>query len=103
MAVLTFGISPHYPWYFAWLAVPSVLAPSPALLWLSAAPVLIYASGYADSLVWPSALYIPALVLGALSVRDYFRRNQSMEHDDVGNRNHAARSSAVFRGGAGGA
>lgn len=69
MAVLTFGISPHYPWYFAWLAVPSVLAPSPAMLWLSTAPVLIYLAGYGDSLLWPSVLYVPALVLGLLSVR----------------------------------
>ncbi len=38
MAVATCAISPHYPWYFAWLAVPCVLAPTPAVVWLSAAP-----------------------------------------------------------------
>jgi alpha-1,6-mannosyltransferase len=89
MAVLTFGISPHYPWYFAWLAVPAVLAPNPALLWLSSAPVLIYLAGYGDSLLWPSVLYVPALVLGLLSARTGCRRNRSMEHDDVGHRNRA--------------
>jgi hypothetical protein len=87
MAVLTFGISPHYPWYFAWLAVPAVLAPDPALLWLSAAPVLIYLAGYGDSLLWPSVLYVPALALGLLSAYTACRRNQSTEHDDAGHRN----------------
>jgi hypothetical protein len=86
MAVLTVGISLHYPWYFAWLAVPAVLAPNPALLWLSAAPVLIYLPGYGDSLLWPSVLYVPALLLGLLSAGSHYRRNQSMEHDDVRHR-----------------
>ena len=28
MALLIFAISPHYPWYFAWLAVPCVVGPN---------------------------------------------------------------------------
>ena len=71
MAVLTFAISPHYPWYFAWLAVPSVLAPNPAVLWLSAAPVLIYLGGYGDNLLWSCIVYVPALVLALLSLRPF--------------------------------
>ncbi|HVY14375.1 MAG TPA: glycosyltransferase family 87 protein [Rhodopila sp.] len=63
MTVLTFAVSPHYPWYFAWLSVPCVLAPSPAMLWLAAAPVLIYAAGYGDSLLWSCLLYGPTLAL----------------------------------------
>jgi len=63
MAVLTFGISPHYPWYFAWLAVPCVLAPNPAMLWLATAPVLIYLDTYGDRFVWPSVIFAPAVLL----------------------------------------
>jgi len=62
MAVLTFGISPHYPWYFAWLAVPCVLAPNPAVLWLATAPVLIYLDTYGDRFAWPSVVFAPALL-----------------------------------------
>jgi len=63
MAVLTCAISPHYPWYFCWLAVPAVLAPSPAVLWLSAAPMLIYLDNFGDSLIWPAVIYVPAVLL----------------------------------------
>lgn len=63
MAVLTFGISPHYPWYFAWLAVPCVLAPTPAILWLATAPVLMYLDTYGDRFAWPSVVYAPAILL----------------------------------------
>jgi alpha-1,6-mannosyltransferase len=68
MAVLTLCVSPHYPWYFVWLAVPAVLAPNPAVLWLSAAPVLAYFGNYQQTLLWSSIIYVPALLLGLLSV-----------------------------------
>jgi alpha-1,6-mannosyltransferase len=63
MALLTFAISPHYPWYFAWLAVPCVLAPSPAMLWLATAPILLYLDTFGDRFVWPSVVYLPAIGL----------------------------------------
>jgi alpha-1,6-mannosyltransferase len=63
MTVLIFAISPHYPWYFAWLAVPAAIAPSPAVIWLSAAPVLIYLDGYSSNLIWPSIVFAPAVLL----------------------------------------
>jgi alpha-1,6-mannosyltransferase len=63
MAVVTFGISPHYPWYFAWLAVPCVLAPNPAVLWLATAPVLMYLDTYGDRFTWPSVVFAPAVFL----------------------------------------
>jgi alpha-1,6-mannosyltransferase len=63
MAVVTFGISPHYPWYFAWLAVPCVVAPCPSVLWLATAPVLLYLDTYGDRFVWPSVVFAPAVVL----------------------------------------
>jgi alpha-1,6-mannosyltransferase len=65
MAVLVCGISPHYPWYFAWLAVPCVLAPTPAVVWLSAAPMLMYLDTFGDRFAWPSIVYVPAALLAA--------------------------------------
>jgi alpha-1,6-mannosyltransferase len=35
------GISPHYPWYFGWLVPLICLAPTPALLYIVAAGVLL--------------------------------------------------------------
>jgi alpha-1,6-mannosyltransferase len=67
--VLTFVISPHYPWYFPWLALPCVLAPSPAVLWLSVAPVVLYIDPFDDRFYWPSLVFLPALALGLLALR----------------------------------
>jgi hypothetical protein len=64
MAAVTFAISPHYPWYFTWLAVPAALAPSPALLWLSVSPLVLYLGAAAgDRFAWPSVIFVPALLL----------------------------------------
>ncbi len=39
-ALTTCAASPHYAWYYPWLALPAVVAPAPALIWLGAAPIL---------------------------------------------------------------
>jgi hypothetical protein len=69
MACLTAAISPHYPWYFAWLALPSVVRPFRAVLWLSAAPVLLYLDPLTERFLWPSLLYLPALGLALADLR----------------------------------
>jgi len=69
MAVLTFAISPHYPWYYAWLAMPSVVAPTRSVLWLSSAPILLYLDTYGDRFVWPSVVFLPALLLALIDLR----------------------------------
>jgi alpha-1,6-mannosyltransferase len=69
MSLLICAISPHYPWYFAWLAVPCVLAPSPALLWLATAPILLYLDTFGDRFVWPSVVYVPAIGLALAGLR----------------------------------
>jgi alpha-1,6-mannosyltransferase len=68
MAVLTFAISPHYPWYFAWMAVPCVLAPTPAVLWMATAPILLYLDTFGDRFVWPSVVFVPAIGLALLNL-----------------------------------
>jgi hypothetical protein len=56
--------SPHYSWYFAWLAVPAALAPSGWLVWLATAPSLLLLDPIPhDRFVWPALIYVPALVL----------------------------------------
>ena len=69
MSVATSAVSPHYPWYFAWLAVPCVLAPIPAVLWLSAAPILMYLDTFGDRFLLPSVVYVPAILLALSSLR----------------------------------
>ncbi len=69
-AALTVVISPHYPWYFAWLSLFAALAPSRTLIWLGAAPVLLYVNPGGDQFLWPSLVYLPAL---ALTIAQYRR------------------------------
>jgi hypothetical protein len=69
MALLIFAISPHYPWYFAWLAVPCVLATTPAVLWMATAPILLYLDTFGDRFVWPSVVFAPAIALAINSLR----------------------------------
>lgn len=67
-AVVLVVVSPHYPWYFAWLAPLACLAPLPCVLWmLAAAPLL--AHGAVETLVVPGAVYVPAAVLALFELR----------------------------------
>ena len=67
-AVVLVAVSPHYPWYFGWLAPLACLAPLPSVLWmLAAAPLL--AHGAVETLVVPGAMYVPAAILALLELR----------------------------------
>ncbi len=67
-AVVLVAVSPHYPWYFGWLAPLACLAPLPSVLWmLAAAPLL--AHGAVETLVVPGAVYVPAAILALLELR----------------------------------
>lgn len=63
MAAVTVAVSPHYPWYFVWLALPAAVVPSRALIWLATAPVLLYLDPWNERFVWPSIVYLPAFAL----------------------------------------
>jgi alpha-1,6-mannosyltransferase len=67
-ACVTAVISPHYTWYFAWLALPSVVAPIPAILWLSVSPVVLYLDPFNDRFFWPGIVYLPAAGLTLFSL-----------------------------------
>lgn len=66
-AFATAALSPHYAWYLPWIALPCVVAPVPAAVWLSSAGVLLYAASNHDAVLWPSLLYGPAILLAGFS------------------------------------
>ena len=69
MACATVAFSPHYPWYFAWLALPCVVRPMRSVLWLSASPVLLYLDPFGERFIWASLVYLPAVALAVLDFR----------------------------------
>lgn len=73
-------LSPHYPWYFAWLIVFACLVPSLSLPWLTVASFVLYLAPVGSQLVWDrrrflveSVLYAPFL---ALAAADLWRRRR---------------------------
>jgi hypothetical protein len=71
VAILAAGtvaaMTPHYPWYYAWLALPCCLRVLPSVLWLSVAPLLLYSDPFHDELLLQTAVFVPAILL---AVRD---------------------------------
>jgi hypothetical protein len=63
--VLMLGISPHYPWYFAFLLVPACIVPSPATLYLVTASFLLYLNPTHTQTFWPSLVFGPYAALAA--------------------------------------
>jgi alpha-1,6-mannosyltransferase len=68
-ALATCAASPHYAWYYPWLALPAMVAPIPAVVWLGSAPILFLIDPFNDRFLWPSLVFVPALVLAARSLR----------------------------------
>ena len=76
-----FLLSPHYPWYFAWLIIFVCFAPYLSLMWLTNATFLLYLvqvgsplarEGY--RLPIEAAIYVPFAVLAMV---DIWRRRQA--------------------------
>jgi len=67
-AVLLVALSPHYPWYFGWLAPLACLASLASVYWLLAAAPLI-ALGPIEHLLIPAVVYLPAAALAVLDFR----------------------------------
>ena len=69
-------VSPHYPWYFAWLIIFACLMPCRSLLWLTAACVLLYLVPVGSHLVRDehrllveTVIYAPFAVLALIDLR----------------------------------
>ena len=60
---LVLALTPHYAWYYAWLALAATIRPSRIAIWLGCAPLLLYAAPFASPLFWPGVIFIPALLL----------------------------------------
>ena len=71
-AVATAIAGPHYHWYFAWLALPAVVAPSRPAIWLSAAPVVLFVNPFEGVFYWASLIYVPAILLALAELRPLF-------------------------------
>jgi hypothetical protein len=56
-------LSPHYPWYFVWLAIPCCVAPFRSIIFLSVAPLLLYRDPFNERFFWPALFYVPAILL----------------------------------------
>jgi len=68
VAVLA-ALSPHYPWYYTAVIVPSVLVPAASVLWLTlAAPALYLDHGLGDVAI-PAIVFLPFFALLARDMR----------------------------------
>ena len=74
-------MSPHYPWYFAWLTVFACLTPCASLLWLTLASFLLYLVPVGTQLVADrhrliveSIIYVPFMVMAAIELWRQYRR-----------------------------
>ncbi len=81
-AAVLVAVSPHYPWYFGWLAPLACLAPLPSVLWMLAAAPLV-AHGVFEYVAVPAAVYMPAAVLAIFDMRRDRLRVTAMGPDVV--------------------
>jgi hypothetical protein len=70
---LMLALSPHYPWYFGWLAPLACLAPFRSVLYLLAASPLLYLDPV-HNLLPPALVYVPCIIL---ALRDLQGRRQA--------------------------
>ena len=73
-SIATVGLTPHYAWYFGWLAFLACLAPWRCVLWLTAACLLLYLDPVHTNLAGTAAVYGPFLLLALLDWRRPRRR-----------------------------
>ncbi len=74
LAAATMAVmSPHYPWYFAWLALPCCLCCWPSVIWLSVAPILLYSDPWHDEILLPTLVYVPAAGLAVMDIFNLWR------------------------------
>ena len=79
-AAVTVVISPHYPWYFVWLALPCCVCARWSIIWLSVAPVLLYLDPWHERFLWPCLVYLPA---AAFAVHAWWRPAVSRSLDGI--------------------
>ncbi|MGH7067477.1 MAG: glycosyltransferase 87 family protein [Acetobacteraceae bacterium] len=73
-------LTPHYPWYFAWLLVPLCIVPSPSALYLAAASFLLYLDPIRTHPLWPALIYGPFVTLAAIELFWRWRHREARPH-----------------------
>lgn len=68
-AVTMVVVSPHYSWYFAWLALPCCVFPLRSVIYLSVAGLLLDLNPWNEHFFWASLLYVPAALLALLDIQ----------------------------------
>jgi hypothetical protein len=66
------AFSPHYAWYFPWLALPSCVVAWRGALALSCVPLILYCDPYHETLIFPTIAFVPAVICGCLDW--YYRK-----------------------------
>jgi hypothetical protein len=61
--LLTAALTPHYPWYFVWLLLPSCLVCRASVIYLTIGAFLLYLDQAQHRMLWQSLLYAPFLAL----------------------------------------
>jgi hypothetical protein len=61
------GLSPHFSWYYPFLLVPAVIAPSAAAIYLVTSSGLLYLDPSHTGLFWQSFVFIPAIVIAGFA------------------------------------
>jgi hypothetical protein len=74
---LMLAVTPHYAWYFTWLALPACLAPFYSVLYLTAAAPLLYLDPTHSGLLWSGLVYGVFPILAALEF--WWRRRERAE------------------------
>jgi alpha-1,6-mannosyltransferase len=72
------ALSPHYSWYYAWLALPCCLCPWRSVIYLSAAGLLLDINPLNEHFLWPCLLFVPAIALGLRDLRGAARAHAAM-------------------------
>ena len=68
-SVTLLTLSPHYAWYFGWLAYLACLVPWISVLWLTTASALLYVDPGHVALGWSSLIYLPVPLLAWRDLR----------------------------------
>ena len=68
-AALFAAVTPHYSWYYPWLALPACIAPSWSVIYLASAAFVLMLDPIHDQVLWPSLLFIPFVILAAFDLR----------------------------------
>ncbi len=83
-------VSPHFPWYFAWLVPCLCIIPDAAVIYLTLASFLMYLTWLGDApnqvLKMKAGIYVPAFVVCALTVCWRRRRRLSADYADYADR-----------------